>query len=396
MIATALDLHAGVNRVGRNPLNDIQIEDSSVSGYHCEIICEGDAVRVRDLNSTNGTCIDGQLITEGVLVEGQTLRVGNVDLALEPNPVTIAVPTLPLPEGAVQAASDGVHCQHHPHLLATHECTKCGLIYCEDCVRGVRRLGGATLQFCPSCDGRCVSIRHRKAPGAGRVPMLVSFLGAFRYPFIKQAVFLLAAATLFYTLVDYLVAYSFGFGWGLALAATGYWFASIRNIILSSGQGEDEVPAWPEVSSVWDDLLRPALECIALVLVAFGPAMIGDRLLSTSAPEARLLLVPLISLGCFYFPMALLGIAMLDSLAALNPVFILRSIFRVPVAYLAACALTAVAIGVGLVGDELLRRIWIPLLPALVSNFVSIYLAMVVARILGLLFYFKRDRLGWV
>src|ERR1700690_1292985 len=60
-----------------------QIAEASVSSHHCEVHLRGDEVLIRDLNSTNGTFINGEKIAESVLKPGQTLRLGNVKLKLD-------------------------------------------------------------------------------------------------------------------------------------------------------------------------------------------------------------------------------------------------------------------------------------------------------------------------
>lgn len=69
--------------VGRVEDNSFQIPEASVSSHHCEVLLKGTEVRVKDLNSTNGTFINGDRITEGVLKPGQILRLGTIDLRLE-------------------------------------------------------------------------------------------------------------------------------------------------------------------------------------------------------------------------------------------------------------------------------------------------------------------------
>lgn len=69
--------------VGRVEDNTYQIAESSVSSHHCEVLLKDGQVRIKDLNSTNGTFIDGNQITEGVLKPGQMLRLGKVELKLE-------------------------------------------------------------------------------------------------------------------------------------------------------------------------------------------------------------------------------------------------------------------------------------------------------------------------
>ncbi len=69
--------------VGRLEDNAFQIAEPSVSSHHCEVILKGEEVVIKDLNSTNGTYINDQPITEAVLKPGQILRLGKVELRLE-------------------------------------------------------------------------------------------------------------------------------------------------------------------------------------------------------------------------------------------------------------------------------------------------------------------------
>ncbi len=69
--------------VGRVEDNVFQISEPSVSSHHCEILLKGTDVVVKDLNSTNGTFINGDRISEAPLKPGQTLRLGNVDLKID-------------------------------------------------------------------------------------------------------------------------------------------------------------------------------------------------------------------------------------------------------------------------------------------------------------------------
>ncbi len=69
--------------VGRVEDNTFQIAEPSVSSHHCEILLKGNDVVVKDLNSTNGTFINGERVTEALLKPGQTLRLGQVELKLD-------------------------------------------------------------------------------------------------------------------------------------------------------------------------------------------------------------------------------------------------------------------------------------------------------------------------
>ena len=77
------DLNEKWTTIGRADGNTFQIPAASVSGRHCEARLQGNELLVRDLQSTNGTFVDGQKVTEGVLKPGQILRLGEVELRLE-------------------------------------------------------------------------------------------------------------------------------------------------------------------------------------------------------------------------------------------------------------------------------------------------------------------------
>jgi pSer/pThr/pTyr-binding forkhead associated (FHA) protein len=87
----AHELNVDRTTIGRVEDNLFQIAEPSVSSHHCEVHLHGSEVLIRDLNSTNGTFINGEKITESVLKPGQTLRLGNVELKLEA-PGTAAAP----------------------------------------------------------------------------------------------------------------------------------------------------------------------------------------------------------------------------------------------------------------------------------------------------------------
>jgi transcriptional regulator with GAF, ATPase, and Fis domain len=63
--------------IGREPGNLLSIEDSSISRRHCVVHRAQDGrITVRDLNSKNGTFVNGLPISERVLEEGDEIRLG--------------------------------------------------------------------------------------------------------------------------------------------------------------------------------------------------------------------------------------------------------------------------------------------------------------------------------
>jgi predicted component of type VI protein secretion system len=93
------ELKVDKTTVGRVDDNTFQIPEPSVSSHHCEILLRGTDVVVHDLNSTNGTFINGEKVTESVLKPGQVLRLGQIEMRLEtdngaaaPSPLAAAAP----------------------------------------------------------------------------------------------------------------------------------------------------------------------------------------------------------------------------------------------------------------------------------------------------------------
>jgi pSer/pThr/pTyr-binding forkhead associated (FHA) protein len=77
------DLKAEKTTVGRVEDNSFQIAEPSVSSHHCEVLVHGNDVIVKDLNSTNGTFINGEKISESSIKPGQILRLGQIEMRLE-------------------------------------------------------------------------------------------------------------------------------------------------------------------------------------------------------------------------------------------------------------------------------------------------------------------------
>ena len=156
--ARLIDLKLGANRVGRHPDNDFTIEHSTISSVHCEMILKDSGVTLRDLESTNGTFVNGERIREVDLIPGQIVRLGDVELLVETTDAKIAIPAfsnpdLPAPP-KVRRADGALYCGRHENSVVTHQCTACKEFMCEVCVRRLRRKGGKkTLMLCPLCSG---------------------------------------------------------------------------------------------------------------------------------------------------------------------------------------------------------------------------------------------------
>ena len=62
--------------LGRRPYNDIVIDNLAVSGEHAVLQMVGADVFIEDLNSTNGTYINGKAIKKQLLAHNDTVEIG--------------------------------------------------------------------------------------------------------------------------------------------------------------------------------------------------------------------------------------------------------------------------------------------------------------------------------
>jgi len=62
--------------LGRRPYNDIVIDNLAVSGEHAVLQMTGNEVYLEDLNSTNGTYINGKAVKKQLLTHNDTVEIG--------------------------------------------------------------------------------------------------------------------------------------------------------------------------------------------------------------------------------------------------------------------------------------------------------------------------------
>jgi predicted component of type VI protein secretion system len=83
----------GVTTVGRQQGCQIRIGSSQVSRKHCELFEKKGLLLVKDLNSSNGTFVNGKKVEgQQVLEAGNILTVGGVSFRVEPAAAEAAVP----------------------------------------------------------------------------------------------------------------------------------------------------------------------------------------------------------------------------------------------------------------------------------------------------------------
>jgi pSer/pThr/pTyr-binding forkhead associated (FHA) protein len=89
--------------VGRAQGNEICLPYPSISNRHCIFIHSGQDVVLRDLNSSNGTYVNGELISESILRPGDTIECGTVSIKFEPG---VKRPKLNAPEPSARTTKE--------------------------------------------------------------------------------------------------------------------------------------------------------------------------------------------------------------------------------------------------------------------------------------------------
>lgn len=411
-----LELKPGPNRIGRNASNDIQIQDASISGAHCEVLVKGETVRLRDLDSTNGTFVDEFRVRESFLHEGQTVRLGSCAFCfygenpqgpaivhLSQTPPAIDPPSpaesVPLPPIATGVKP----CANHAQRGAAFICRKCGGLFCGECVNE-HVIAGRKLRFCRQCGDECTSLRE-PPPNAKRTETFFQLLPrAFLYPFKRDGLILLISGTVFFGFLNAIVGgpHFGGFFVGayvliVQLFALGYLIAYMKAIVAVSAYGDENMPNYPDFSDFYDDILHPIMLMGGCLLLCFAPVLIYMYYVDFTLPGwEQLGFAALILLGCAGLPMSMLAAFLYETVYALNPLVLVVSVFRVPLEYLVACAVLGMLVGLRLMSTYITAAAHvIPVLPQMLDGFISLYLLSVEMRIIGLIFHTKRKQLRW-
>ena len=91
--------------LGRRPYNDIVIDNLAVSGEHAVLQMVGQDVFIEDLNSTNGTYINGKAVKKQLLAHNDTVEVGKYKIKFMVDDGTDYEKTMIMKPGAMSSGS---------------------------------------------------------------------------------------------------------------------------------------------------------------------------------------------------------------------------------------------------------------------------------------------------
>jgi hypothetical protein len=452
--AWAVQLKEGENSIGRAEDNDVRIEEGGVSGHHCKVILERGAVTIFDLNSTNGTHLNGARVAQGLWAPGQIIHLGEMPVRLDglvrldaplaapvatllvasaDPPVAAAAPApttaskgpirLQLPNSAkgaalppVATAPDaplppplsldpvaapaGTACRSHPKSHARWYCPKCRKFFCEVCVATRARPSGST-HMCRSCGSECHPVQVEASDSTGERGFFARLPGSFLYPLRGAGILVLIVATIVFAALGMVAGI---FSIAITMMAIGYLFLFLQNIIHCTAAGDDEMPSMPDFDGLFGAFFTLAGTMLFCFCLPVG--LLIAKLCAVDIPTSAL--VGSSFLCSLYFPMAFLAVAMNDSVMAVNPMVVVPAILKVPGQYLITVILLCGVFGVRLLGDSLssvagditfetrdMSVMFLSFAFRALWAFLSIYLLTVGMRILGILYVTQKEKLGW-
>jgi pSer/pThr/pTyr-binding forkhead associated (FHA) protein len=72
------ELGSDIVTIGRAPSNQLVVDHPTVSAQHAVLLRTGASYSLKDLDSTNGTQINGDCVTDAELKDGDSIRFGSV------------------------------------------------------------------------------------------------------------------------------------------------------------------------------------------------------------------------------------------------------------------------------------------------------------------------------
>ena len=174
-----------------------------------------------------------------------------------------------------------------------------------------------------------------------------------------------------------------------------YTLGLVQTIVRSTARGVDLVLPNFTWSSAFGGLLRTIFGWLLLLVVCLGPFVFVHH----HTPGHPHLEQALLMVGLAYFPMGLLAMLQTNRVSSANPVNVVSSVSRAPLAY----ALTVLLLlphfylAAGIDSDRwaAAQPDWIKLLLHLLLEFGALYFALFWARVLGSFYRCHRQRLDW-
>ena len=263
---------------------------------------------------------------------------------------------------------------------------------------------GATFAACPHCGGAVVSTEPTAiAAEAGARQRLPSFASALVYPFRGWGLLVLGVGTFLIGLLEF-VGLVFLIIYVVMMLVYGYVCNYLFEVVLTTANGEDTPPGFPDFTDWWDDILHLILLVVSTTLLCFVPSFLyflwylwhcwyEGWVPDPSEPTCAVGVLGLALLSLLYYPMALLAVVMHNTGGAADPRLVIPAIARVLRPYLTVCGFMVLTRLVGMAFRALFtgHSLTVHFIPV----FLSLWGAMASMRLLGLLYRAHQKKLGW-
>ena len=165
-----------------------------------------------------------------------------------------------------------------------------------------------------------------------------------------------------------------------------YWY--FAECVRSSAEGRLRAPnVRGDVPGLWDMFMQ-LINIVGCLLVFFMPFVLYVLI----AKRIDVIFWVLLLYGVFFFPMGLLGIVVLDSIAGLSPRLLYNSISK---SFLQYCGLVLVfvagALLVGVLGQQAGESGYL----AFIVRYAGVYIVFVAGHLLGRFYWRNQDKLNW-
>jgi len=288
---------------------------------------------------------------------------------------------------AEQPGRGGSNCSKHPDRSASWECEKCHKVCCDECA--------GTYQSCPWCGGVCIPLEKKavQTAAAATKSFFMLLLDSFTYPLRGKGIILLIIGVVFFFMLFFVLGFHI-LRWIFLLIGGGFFCAFFMQIVASSANGENELPDWPDVTNIIEDLAIPFVKFIGTFIVSYLPLLIYMYYLyrnpfSFSKPVFKSLEV----LGSIYFPMALIATA-LGFPHVFNPIAIFTSIGKVFLHYITALVFITFVFFMGESGIQFLIGHF-KYFGIFLSALLLFYAVTVQMRVYGIIYYVNQKKLSW-
>ena len=89
---TTFVLDTSLITIGRDPSNNVFLNDMTVSRHHARLEIGRDGTLLEDLGSLNGTWVDGAIVNRATLEDGSTIQIGTFRMVYHTTQSTSRIP----------------------------------------------------------------------------------------------------------------------------------------------------------------------------------------------------------------------------------------------------------------------------------------------------------------